>query len=191
MKPHLVAIFTFLIFPYGVPGQAPIEFRSIIDSAHALPPTSGFTPSTGLFYLYPDIHFQASVGIPWSYEAETVTIYTSSTAAQLGTPIGNLTFTGSVFPLPEEGEFGHDVYEFGKALTQSEIDDLVAGRWWVNVTAQGFPTGIVRGQILAVPEPAITYLTLPALGILWMSVRRWNTQNKGSSTFSVGEKTGA
>lgn len=46
-------------------------------------------------------------------------------------------------------------------LTSAQADDLLAGLWYVNIHSQAFPSGEIRGQVLAVsqvPVPAALWL---------------------------------
>jgi hypothetical protein len=56
-------------------------------------------------------------------------------------------------------------------LTASQITDLNAGNLYINITDSVYPSGEIRGQIEAVPEP----VTLALLGIgslAWLGLRR-------------------
>ncbi|MGH7994199.1 MAG: CHRD domain-containing protein [Limisphaerales bacterium] len=56
-------------------------------------------------------------------------------------------------------------------LTAGQITDLNAGNLYVNIRDSVYPSGEIRGQILAVPEPAtITLASLGALALL--AIRR-------------------
>ena len=69
-----------------------------------------------------------------------------------GTPPGYRFFSPEVLPGLGAGPF---------PLTESQINELESGLWYVNVTSAAFPNGQLRGQILEVPEPS----TLPLLGL--------------------------
>jgi hypothetical protein len=56
-------------------------------------------------------------------------------------------------------------------LTSGEVTDLNNGNLYVNIDTTAVPTGEVRGQITAVPEPAT--MTLMGIGSLaWLAKRR-------------------
>jgi hypothetical protein len=40
------------------------------------------------------------------------------------------------------------------ALTAAQVADVLAGKGYVNVRSTVFPSGEIRGQLVAVPEPA-------------------------------------
>jgi hypothetical protein len=59
----------------------------------------------------------------------------------------------------------------GFILTQSQLSDLWAGLWYVDITSAAYPNGEIRGQILPVPEPSgFALLCLGGLA-LWLSAR--------------------
>jgi hypothetical protein len=56
-------------------------------------------------------------------------------------------------------------------LTAGQITDLQAGNLYVNIRSSVFPSGEIRGQLLAVPEPGT--LALAGVGVLtWIIKRR-------------------
>ena len=65
-----------------------------------------------------------------------------------------------------------DPVEIGPAAypIQDQIDDLVAGLWYVNVHTTFSVSGEIRGQILPVPEPGVVVFL--ALGVLALARRR-------------------
>lgn len=61
-------------------------------------------------------------------------------------------------------------FEGGGGLTALQITDLNAGDLYINITDSVYPSGEIRGQIIAVPEPAI--LTLFSAGSLALIIFR-------------------
>jgi hypothetical protein len=73
------------------------------------------------------------------------------------------------FPPIEPGGIGF-IGSF--TLTQSQISELVGGRYYVNIMSAGHPNGEIRGQINLVPEPATLGLLSVGLGALAFGLRR-------------------
>jgi hypothetical protein len=57
----------------------------------------------------------------------------------------------------------------GGTLTAPQIADVEAGKLYVNIRSQVFPSGEIRGQLLSVPEPST--LILAAIGGLALLAR--------------------
>ena len=55
-------------------------------------------------------------------------------------------------------------------LSDSQINELMSGLWYMNVTSSDFPNGQIRGQILEVPEPSL--ISLFGLGSLLLASRK-------------------
>ena len=49
-------------------------------------------------------------------------------------------------------------------ITQPQVDELLAGLWYVRVTSATHPDGEIRGQIILVPEPSVLALMFIAVG---------------------------
>ena len=59
-------------------------------------------------------------------------------------------------------------------LTSQQVDDLLAGLWYINIHSELFPAGEIRGQVLAVqpiPLPAAAWLFASGL-VAFAGVRR-------------------
>jgi hypothetical protein len=76
-------------------------------------------------------------------------------------------FTNLVFATYPGGGPAYD-YEGSWQLTDTQIQSLLAGQWYANVTYTG---ASYIGQILPVPEPSITTLLL--IGLVLISARLW------------------
>jgi hypothetical protein len=57
------------------------------------------------------------------------------------------------------------------ALTAGQITDVINGNTYLNISDSVFPSGEIRGQILAVPEPG-SLAILAGMGLLAMRRRR-------------------
>jgi hypothetical protein len=59
------------------------------------------------------------------------------------------------------------------ALTAGQITDVLAGNTYLNISDSVFPSGEIRGQILAVPEPG-SLAIFAGMGLLAMRRRRYS-----------------
>jgi hypothetical protein len=69
------------------------------------------------------------------------------------------------------------IFSGGTTLSSTEIDDILAGLWYINIHTDVNPSGELRGQILGgtfspVPLPGAIWMFLPVLGLLSISARR-------------------
>jgi hypothetical protein len=69
------------------------------------------------------------------------------------------------------------IYSGGTTLTSTELDDIRAGLWYINIHTDVNSPGELRGQILGgtfspVPLPGAIWMFLPVLGLLSVSTRR-------------------
>ncbi|MFW6354063.1 MAG: CHRD domain-containing protein [Verrucomicrobiota bacterium] len=56
--------------------------------------------------------------------------------------------------------------------SQSEVEDLFGGLYYVNLHTDAVPSGELRGQIVAVPEPSALGLLVAGLGLVFVAQRR-------------------
>jgi hypothetical protein len=52
-----------------------------------------------------------------------------------------------------------------KTLTQTQISELMAGEWSVNIGLEGYSGSVIEGPIYLVPEPRVSALCIAALAI--------------------------
>lgn len=174
MKTKIFASIFPLLCSVSIVAQGTIEFRTNLDSLHAIPPTSSIWTGVGLFSLDLDGAFSGSMGVNFIVGQDpilgAVAIYTSSSPNLLGTPVYEFTFGGIVVGDPIQGIPDGQQFHFSRTLNASERNDLLSGDWWVNVAAPGLTT--VRGQILQVPEPTTVALFCSVAGILWLQLHK-------------------
>lgn len=57
-------------------------------------------------------------------------------------------------------------------FSESQANDLIAGLYYINLHTTSFGGGEIRGQLIAVPEPATYALAIGAVGLLAAAVAR-------------------
>jgi hypothetical protein len=158
-----------LLFATPILGQEPLEFRAILDGPHALPPNQSAMWSRTWFTLFPDNHVSGNVTLEWEVAATPI-IYRSTSSSELGVQLFVLPAGAFNPPLGNGG--GEQNYDLNATLTTSQVSDLVAGNWWVNVATPAFPGGELRGQIQIVPEASTFALVAGGLLLLCRFVRK-------------------
>jgi hypothetical protein len=169
MNTKRISIISFAIWMViSSSAQGTIEFHANINSLFAVPPNASARTGFGDFTLEPDGLFTGVVGIvDWS-DVSTVSIFRANGPQDIGSRLFDFTPGLIVLPYPSGefggGDLGGRQYDLSRTLISTEIADLNNGLWWVSVATPGFPNGEIRGQIVAVPEPA-AFLLIP-LGII-------------------------
>jgi CHRD domain len=76
-----------------------------------------------------------------------------------------------------------DPVSFSTTITPSQANDLLSGLWYANIHSTVFPAGEIRGQLVAVPEPA-TYAA-GFVGLIGLLVMRRRFSKKAASTPAI------
>ena len=76
-----------------------------------------------------------------------------------GTPSQNV---GVEIDLSGSGDLNFGSVRSNVSLVQQQVDDLLAGLWYVNIHTIAFNGGEIRGHITVVPEPGVLGLALLA-----------------------------
>jgi hypothetical protein len=154
--------------------QTTVFFEVAASQALALPPNGSGRTAQGSFFLEPGNRFSGYVTIE-NWEGVTMKLFRTSSASELGTELFEL--TPGVITIHDPSQPGPDLRDFDlnpRVVPQGDVDDLFAGRVWLNVITPAFPNGEIRGQILMVPEPSTYALTLLGLLLGAAKVKRSN-----------------
>lgn len=165
MKKALLAFIATLVSATAL-GQGTIQFLTTPDGAHAVPVHASFRISSGEFALFSDGSFSGVVGVTHFPSPTAVSIYSSTSPTLLGTKVYDLV-PGLEWVGGHDGSPGGQNFDFNRTLGSTEVNDLIAGNWWINVSTTDFPNGELRGQIIAVPEPSSIFLIGSTLGALY------------------------
>ena len=159
--------------------QGTFQFYAALTGANEVPPNNDLTLTTGRFSLMGNsLSFTVNVPII-TFIAQSAYIQ-GPAGPGVNAPIifdlGGPVFQGGspefgippsyVFFSPYTPPFGAGPF----TLTDPQMNDVLGGLWYMNVTSSDFPDGQLRGQILEVPEPSAWVLTI--LGGLFFGVLR-------------------
>src|SRR5215469_10028157 len=162
-----IATLAFLsgIAAIALPAQAAlIDFTASLDGAQQVPPAASTGTGSGSVVL--------------DTVADTITVNLSfqgltgpALAAHIHGPGAVGTNASILFPFMNvpnatSGSIPQQTF----SITPSQISDLEAGLYYMNVHTPNFPLGEIRGQLEQVPEPAT--MALLAAGVLGLSAAR-------------------
>jgi hypothetical protein len=150
-----------------VSGANAQTFQANLDPFQEVPPhnTPGFgsadaTLSGGVFSIV------ASTGIYADLLAGATAVTLNDAAVGVNGPVI------SVLTLDTPGA-ASGTFSGSATLTSGQITDMLAGNTYINIRESVFPSGEIRGQLLATPEPSsVVLLALGGLGTLAAALRR-------------------
>jgi len=163
MKKTALFLFAGILTIWSVHAQGTLEFTCTLTGGNVVPSSGSPFLGDGRFWLE---------GTTLNFALGVYSMSPEPTGAQLRGPTDASTSApvlfdlGPGFSVNPDG-FNHwQTWAWGGAVTglsSQDIADLSGGRWYANITTTAFPEGELRGQILAVPEPAVSVLL--ALGL--------------------------
>jgi hypothetical protein len=137
----------------AVASHAQFNFQAFLNGSNEVPPNA--SPGTAFATVTLNAA-ETQIGVIM----DMMSLTAPATAAHIHlAPVGvngpiQITLTG--FPNSASGGYAGSF-----AVTPTDVANLRSGNWYFNVHTNTFPSGEIRGQIQAVPEPA----TLCALGL--------------------------
>ena len=153
-----------------VSGQEVFQFTADLRPENVVPPTvgGGGVTGTGVFSLD---------GQTLTYEVRTVFLteffggfYGPATPGENGPFIAPTTLRQCRFG--PGGVPNFCLYQGITVVPIDQVQNLVDGLWYVQLTSRLFPDLALRGQVVQVPEPTQRGLFLIAI-ILWYGIHRW------------------
>jgi hypothetical protein len=150
--------------------QGTLEFTVTLNGANEVPPNSSDILGSGSFSLNPGdiLYYGVAFSVP-AAELTDVTINGPAGAGSLAPVLFDLGAPGPYIN-PPPGFFSQ--VSGSVNLTGPQVNDLLAGLWYVNATSSTYPGGEIRGQIVLVPEPSTGALFGAGVFLFWWYGRR-------------------
>jgi len=161
-----------LAWALEAPAQGTFQFQATLTGANEVPPNNDPTVGTGVFTLSGNL-------LTFRVDVPLITFIT--TGGTINGPAGPGTNAPVVFDLgffsahPGNSQGSPPGYTFmstNYTLNTDQINQLLTGLWYVNITSSTEPAGQLRGQILEVPEPSAVALLSLSIGIIILSRRQ-------------------
>jgi len=149
---------------YEISAAPPTIFVASLNGAQEVPPTNSTATGTATLILTTE-ETNALVALNFSG------LSSAQTAAHIHGPAPPGTNAPVLFPLPDG-----QVTDFQIALTPTQVQDLKAGSFYINVHSNNFPNGEIRGQFAS---PAT------ASSVQFSSANYMVTEGSGRATITV------
>ncbi|MCX6905922.1 MAG: CHRD domain-containing protein, partial [Verrucomicrobia bacterium] len=152
----------------GASGQGTFQLSTTLSGLNEIPPNINYADGFGTFTLTGN-NLAYEVGLFPATSPTVAGVFGPAGPTQTGPLQFNLVVTGIEAPL--DGFPGSVAFHGTVILTADQIGDLQNGLWYVNIADGNAPDGLVRGQIMPVPEPKTVGLTAAGL-VLWWLIRK-------------------
>ncbi len=172
MRKSLIA--SAVLLSAGALVRAGTDFSANLDGLQEVPPNA--SPAFGTL----DGTLSGSAGsYVFNFNADFSGLLAGANAITIqNAPVGTngsimYSVSGATFPAGAASGAFSDSWRFDNAtfpLTDAQAAELTAGNEYINIRTSVFPSGEIRGQIFAVPEPGS--VALIAIGATAMVARR-------------------
>jgi hypothetical protein len=174
---QILVIIALLACGAKAPAQGTLQFSATLTGANEVPPNNDPTVGAGTFTLngnvlnfYVEVPLVTFIPDKAYIQGPALPGSTGPIIFDLGgpgiSPGSDYLGTPPVYHFfsPFGGIFGAGPF----TLTDAQINDLESGLWYVNATSEEVPgVGILRGQIVEVPEPSTWALLCGAGTAFW------------------------
>jgi hypothetical protein len=154
-----------------------ISFQVSLDGLHAVPANNSSMRESGTFSLEDGALFRGAVFSSQYPSVTAVELFRANSATEAGTKLFDFT-PGGILP-PAEMENAMQIFNLEQTFSSGQVQDLFAGRYYVNISTFAFPNGEIRGQIVQIPEPAPIGLLIMAT--MWCCAKKRRALNSSAS----------
>lgn len=154
-------------------GQGTFQFTVNLNGANQVPPNNSTGMGSGTLTLTGQT-LSYNFGGPWTFSVTTGSINGPAGPGSTAPVLFNLGSPSFAVPNPPDPG-GYAFVGTINNLAGTQINDLMAGLWYVNVYSTTFPEGEIRGQITPVPEPSTSPLLCLGAGL---TAFRWRQMNR-------------
>lgn len=132
--------------------QGTSQFTVNLNGASQAPPNASTATGSGTLTLNGQT-LSYNFGGFWTFPVTTGSINGPTNSSSIAPILFDLGAPSFAVPNPPD-QGGYAFTGTISSLTGGQINDLLAGLWYVNILSSQFPDGEIRGQITVVPEPA-------------------------------------